>query len=49
MVLSVLEDPGSKGDILVEESVVGLAVERNERTADVESCGRNSSVEYESR
>jgi hypothetical protein len=35
--------------MLLEESVVGGVVERDERTADVERCGRGSSVEYESR
>jgi len=35
--------------MLLEESVVGGVVERDKRTADVERCGRGSSVEYESR
>jgi len=49
MVLSVLKNIGSEGNILLEESVVRGVVERDERAADVESCGRGGSVEYESR
>jgi hypothetical protein len=49
MVLSVLKDIGCEGNMLLEEGVVGVVVERNKCTADVESCGRGRSVEYEPR
>ncbi len=49
MVLPVLENTGGERDMLLEERVVRVVVERNERAADVEGCGRGSSIEYELR
>ena len=47
MVLPVLENTGSERDTLLEESVVGGVVVRNERATNVESCGRSGGIEYE--
>jgi hypothetical protein len=47
--LAVLKNSGSEGNTALEEGVVGVVVERDKRTADVESCGRGGGVEYESR